>query len=113
IGAWRNIDRFAGAPIDASGDLPDGTIMNGPVDMREALLASPDQFVQTLTQKLMMYALGRAVEHHDMPTVRGAVREAAADDYRFAALVKGIVNSDQFRMQEAPEAGPVDEASLR
>jgi hypothetical protein len=119
IGEWRDLDRFAGQTIDASGELPDGTALNGPVDLRNALLAKPDQFVQTFTQKLMTFALGRTVEHLDMPRVRAIVREAEAEDYRFSAIVKGIVNSDQFRMQEVGEpnaesgAEPVEEASLQ
>jgi hypothetical protein len=119
IGEWRDLDRFAGQTIDASGELPDGTALNGPVDLRNALLAKPDQFVQTFTQKLMTFALGRTVEHLDMPRVRAIVREAEAEDYRFSAIVKGIVNSDQFRMQEVgepnaeAEAEPVEEASLQ
>src|SRR5690606_24929060 len=87
IGAWRDIDRFAGAAIDASGELPDGTAMSGPIDLRNALLATPDQFVQTVTQKMMTFALGRTVEHLDMPTVRQIVRDAAEDDYHISAIV--------------------------
>jgi hypothetical protein len=99
VGRWRVIDREARAPIDASGVLVDGTPISGPVELREALLARPEQFVQTLTEKLMTYALGRALTHTDMPTVRRIVREAAENDYRFSDLVWGIVNSTQFRMK--------------
>jgi hypothetical protein len=119
IGAWRELDRFAGQPIDATGELPDGTVLAGPADLRNALVAKPDQFVQMLTQKLMMFALGRGVEYLDMPAVRAIVRDAEEEDYRFSALVKGIVNSDQFRMQEVPHPetaegpDPVEEASLQ
>ena len=74
-GKYRTKDRFAGMPIDASGELPDGTALNGPDDLRKALLRSPDQFVQTLTEKLMTYALGRTLEYTDMPTVRAIVRD--------------------------------------
>ena len=70
---------------------------NGPDDLRNALLANPEQFVQTLTEKLMTYALGRTVEYHDMPTVRAIVRATAADDYRFSSLVTNIVNSERSR----------------
>ena len=79
--------------------LVDGTAVTGPVELRAALLARPDQLVQTLTEKLMTYGLGRSLEHTDMPTVRRIVREAAADDYRFSDLVWGIVESTQFRMK--------------
>ena len=73
--------------------------IDGPVELRRALLARPDQFVQAMTQKLLMYALGREVEYFDMPEVRAIVRAAAAEDYRFAAIVEGIVGSDAFRSQ--------------
>ncbi|HUQ50634.1 MAG TPA: DUF1592 domain-containing protein [Gammaproteobacteria bacterium] len=99
VGRWRVIDREARAPIDASGVLVDGTPVTGPVELRKALLARPDQFVQTLTEKLMTYGLGRSLEYTDMPTVRRIVREAAEDDYRFSDVVWGIVNSTQFRMK--------------
>jgi hypothetical protein len=75
-------------------------------------MSRPDQFVQTLTQKLMTYALGRQVEAHDMPTVRAIVREAGEHDYRFSELVLGIVRSDAFLMSIAPDVAPHDEASL-
>ena len=99
VGRWRSKDREAGEPIDSSGVLADGTAVSGPVELREALLDRPDQFVQTLTEKLMTYGLGRALEHTDMPTVRRIVRDAAENDYRFSDLVWGIVNSTQFRMK--------------
>jgi len=99
VGRWRSEDREAGEPIDSSGVLADGTAVSGPVELREALLERPDQFVQTLTEKLMTYGLGRALEHTDMPTVRRIVRDAAENDYRFSDLVWGIVNSTQFRMK--------------
>jgi hypothetical protein len=112
-GRWREIDRFARAPIDAAGELPDGTKITGPDDVRTALLERPDQFVQTLTGKLMIFALGRDITYHDMPTIRRIVRESEAQDYRFSSIVMGIVNSEQFQMRIAPEAGPSQEASLQ
>jgi hypothetical protein len=99
VGRWRVMDREARAPIDASGVLVDGTAVTGPVELRRALLARPDQFVQTLTEKLMTYGLGRSLDYTDMPTVRRIVRESAENDYRFSDLVWGIVNSTQFRMK--------------
>ena len=99
VGRWRNMDREARAPIDASGVLIDGTAVTGPVELRAALLERPDQFVQTLTEKLMTYGLGRALGPADMPTVRRIVRSAEADGYRFSDLVWGIVDSTQFRMK--------------
>jgi hypothetical protein len=104
VGRWRTIDREARAPIDASGVLIDGTAVTGPVELRQALLTRPDQFVQTLTEKLMTYALGRTLEPTDMPTVRAIVRETAAADYRFSTLVWGIVQSAQFQRKGAPQA---------
>ncbi len=70
-GKFRDRDRLAETVIDASGDLPDGTKVNGPDDLRKAIASRPDQFVQTLTQKLMIYGIGRSIEFEDMPTVRG------------------------------------------
>ena len=105
IGAWRTQDREAGQPIDSSGQLADGSVVNGPVDLREALLERPDQIAQTLTEKLMIFALGRGVEYSDMPAVRKIVRAAAKDDYRFSAILTGIVLSDPFRMGRKPGEG--------
>ncbi len=102
VGAWREKDRFAGSVIDSSGELPDGTKLHGPEDLRAALLRHPDQFVQTLTERLMLYALGRNVEYHDMPLIRRIVREVAADQYRFGSLVQRIVESDAFQTKLVP-----------
>jgi mono/diheme cytochrome c family protein len=114
VGQWREKDRLAGATIDSSGELPDGTKLNGPDDLRKALLANPDQFVQTLTEKLLTYALGRVVEYHDMPTVRGIVREAAKDDYKFSSLVMQIVQSDPFQKRQVPtDTAPVQKTAQR
>jgi len=104
IGAWRVKDREAGVAIDSSGQLADGTVVDGPVDLRQALLAEPTQFVQTLTEKLMIYALGRSVEHYDMPAVRRIVRDAEREDYRFSAILAGIAQSEPFRLSTTPAA---------
>ncbi|HEX4999224.1 MAG TPA: DUF1592 domain-containing protein [Terriglobia bacterium] len=101
-GMWRERDRFAGTTIDSSGELPDGTKIQGPDDLREALLRKPEQFVQTFTERLLMYATGRKVEYYDMPTVRHMVRDAAKDGYKFSTLVEEIAGSDQFRLRRAP-----------
>jgi len=101
IGAWRDADKEADAPIDAHSELSGGRPVDGPVALRAALLARDDQFVQALTEKLMMYAIGRELEYYDMPQVRAVVRSAKHDDYRFSSLVAGIVQSDAFRMQGA------------
>ncbi len=99
VGRWRTVERESRTPVDASGVLADGTAVNGPVALRQALLDRPDQFVQTLTEKLMTYGLGRTIEYSDMPTIRRIVRDAEADNYRISTLVTGIVNSRQFRMK--------------
>jgi hypothetical protein len=106
VGKWRNVDRASLAPIDASERLASGQPVKGPADLRAALLARPEQFVQTLTTRLMMYALGRTVEYHDMPAVRAIVRKAAQDNYRLESLVMGIVNSDAFQMRQIPVSQP-------
>ena len=95
-GAWRDIDREAGVAVDAGDVLPDGRRIGGPDDLRKFLAAQPEQFVQTLTEKLMIYALGRTVEYHDMPQIRAIARSAKEQDYRFSALIAGVVTSDQF-----------------
>jgi len=104
IGEWRTKDRYAGDSIDPSGTLVDGTPIRGAVDLRAALIKRPQQFVQTITEKLMTYALGRAVEAHDMPAVRKIVRDTARDNYRFSSIVKGIVTSMPFQMRKAASA---------
>lgn len=106
VGRWRTIEAFAGTPVDASGKMADGTALNGPDDLRKALMRRPDDFVQTLTEKLMTYALGRKLEYYDMPTVRGIVHAAAANDYRFSSIVTGIVNSDAFQLKKISEGKP-------
>jgi len=104
IGRWRKVDVEANnAPINASTVLPNGRAIDGPAELRQALFGGRDVFVRTFTEKLMMYALGRELEHFDMPQVRGVVRRAAAQDYRLSAIVSGIVASDAFRMQGRPD----------
>jgi hypothetical protein len=100
VGAWRTKDRFAGTPIDSSDKLIDGTPVNGPDDLRKALASHPDQFIQTFTEKLMTYALGRNMEYYDMPAIRKIVRDAAKDNYRFSSIVMGIVKSTPFQMSK-------------
>jgi mono/diheme cytochrome c family protein len=102
-GMWRDRDRYAGAAIDPSGELPDGTPVKGPDDLRKALLRHPDQFVQTFTERLLMYASGRTTQYYDMPTVRRIVKDAARDNYRFSTLVQAVVRSDQFKMRRVPQ----------
>ena len=101
IGQFRVRDADTGGAIDTAGTLPDGTQIDGPDDLRHALLRRPEQFVQTLTEKLMTYALGRPLDYRDMPVVRQIVQRAADDNYRFASIVSRIVASDAFRQREA------------
>ena len=100
IGRWRATDE-AGAPVDAAGALADGTPVASPAGFREALLAYDVSIVRTVTAKLLGYAVGRTVEHHDQPVVRRIVAEAAADGYRWSSIVLGIVRSMPFQMRSA------------
>ena len=101
-GAWRIKDQ--GVPVDAAGELYDGTPLASPTDLRSALMKRPEPLVRTFTENLMAYALGRRLEHYDMPTVRRITREAAKEGYRMSAFVLGVTRSDAFRMKTAPEA---------
>ena len=103
-GMWRDKDRFAGTVIDSAGELPDGAKINGPDDLRNALLRHPDQFVQTFVEALLTYSMGRTFEYYDMPTVRKIVRDTAAKDYKFSAIVQAVVNTDEFKMRRVPQA---------
>jgi hypothetical protein len=108
IGQWRDRDSDAGnIPIDASGRLASGKPINGVNDLRAALVARPEQFAQVLVEKMLMYAIGRGIEAHDMPAVRAIVHRAAADDYRFSAIIAGIIASDQFQLMSVPQDGAV------
>ena len=98
-GEWRTKDKSG--PIDPSGVLADGTNVDGPLALRRALLKNPERFVDTMTEKLLTYALGRGLEHYDMPVVRGIVRDAAKQDYKFSALIFNIVKSTPFQMKRA------------
>jgi hypothetical protein len=106
VGRWRMRDGGSlGSPIDASGELLDGTRVDGVVSLRQALLRQPELFVGTVVEKLMTFALGRGVAADDMPVVRTIIREAARNDYRFSTVVLGIVNSAPFtmRIKTSPE----------
>jgi hypothetical protein len=88
-----------GFPIDASGQLVDGTRVEGPASLRKALLNRPEAFVGAMTEKLLMYGIGRETKYYDMPVVRAIMHESAGDRYRFSELVLGIVKSDPFQMR--------------
>lgn len=112
VGAWRDRDRDADTVIDASGRLSNGTQVGGPAQLNRALLARPDQFVQALTEKVMVFALGRGLRYQDMPTVRAIVRDAAASDYRFEAILLGVVRSDAFQLRQMPAPPEMRQAAV-
>lgn len=97
VGKWR--DTEGGEPVNAAGVLVDGTKLDGPASLRNALLSRPDAFVTTLTEKLLIYALGRGLQPYDMPTVRSIVAHAEEEDYKFSTLVLGIARSTPFQMK--------------
>jgi hypothetical protein len=99
VGAWRTAD--SGSPIDASGQLVDGTRIEGPVSLRQALLRHQEEFAGTAASKLLTYALGRGVEYFDEPAIRKIVSESAQWDYRWSDLILGIVRSTPFQMRMA------------
>ena len=103
LGAWRSVDE-AGVPVDATGTMPSGVRVEGLAGLRALLLDQPEQFVRTVTEKLLAFALGRQLEYYDQPTVRQIVRDAAAEDYRWSSLVLGIVESPAFLMRNAQAA---------
>jgi len=111
IGAWR--ERDGDTPIDASGTLVDGTQVTGPSDLTTALMSNSELFVTNVTEKLMTYALGRALEPGDMPAVRKIVRDAQRDHQKFSALILGVAQSTPFRgrMKAAQGAGLTARAS--
>jgi hypothetical protein len=102
IGEWRDL-YASGAKVDASAQLPDGTKFNGPAELRKVLRMHSDEFLTTVSEKMLTYALGRGLEASDAPAVRKIKRDAARDNYRFASLIQGIVNSTPFRMRMALE----------
>jgi hypothetical protein len=103
VGDWRDIDE-RGLPVDATGTLPSGAELNGVASLRDYLLEYDDQFVRTITEKLMSYALGRPLEYYDEPTVRRIVSDAEPGGYRWSAIVLGIVKSPAFLYRRTAEA---------
>jgi mono/diheme cytochrome c family protein len=101
VGAWRADD--GGKPVDATGQLTDGTKIDGVAGLRATLLKRPDVLATTITEKLLTYALGRGLGPEDMPAVRAIVRQARSNDYRFVSLIEGVVNSAPFRMRKSEE----------
>jgi hypothetical protein len=99
IGQWRTTD--AGTAINPAGILLDGTKVEGPAALRRALVAQKEQFVKAVTEKLLMYAVGRQMEYYDIPAIRAIVRAAAADDYRWSSTMLAIVRSTPFQMRRS------------
>ena len=97
VGKWR--DMFAGVDVDASGLLPDGAAFNGRKGLENLILDRPTDFVATVTEKLLTYALGRGVEYYDMPTVRSIVRQSEQEDFSWSSLILGVVKSAPFQMR--------------
>jgi hypothetical protein len=110
VGRWRDAD--AGQAIDASGVLPEGTRFNGVGELKKALLRQPEQFVTTVTEKLLMYAIARNVQYYDQPAVRAIVRQAAASNYTFASLVLGVVKSAPFQMRKSQPEEPAKPSNV-
>ena len=98
VGRWRDTGPD-GEPLDVAGTLADGTQVNGPAALRQAILSRPDAFVTVITEKMLTYALGRGLEPADMPVVRKIVKKAAQSDYRLSSIVMGIVESAPFQMR--------------
>jgi hypothetical protein len=104
VGAWRS--REAGGVIDVSGELADGTKVNGVIDLRNSIVSRPEMFAGTLAEKLLLYALGRGLDYRDRPAVRGIVREAAQKDYKMSSLILGVIRSTPFQMRTVAERNP-------
>jgi hypothetical protein len=100
-GSWRDSTR-EGLKVDTAGVLVDGTKVEGPIGLRQALLARGDVFVGTVTENMLIYALGRGLEPSDMATVRSIVRSARVNNYRFMSIIQGIVDSRAFQMRTKP-----------
>jgi hypothetical protein len=111
LGRYRTHD--GSTPIDPSGVMPDGTKLDGPASLRRALLANRDQFVEVVAEKLLTYALGRGVEYYDRPALRQIVRTAAADGYRWSAVVQAVAQSLPFQMTTAAVPAPAQSANDR
>ena len=99
IGRWRTVDN--GAIIDPASELADGTRIDGPVALRQAILRNPDMFARNMTEMLLSYGLGHGIEYYDMPFVRAIVRDAERAGFRFSSLVLGIVKSAPFQRRRS------------
>jgi hypothetical protein len=106
LGRWRDSTGPGTGAIDSSGVLPDGTKFDGPAGLREVLVSKRDLFVETFTERLLTYALGRGVEEYDRPVIRKIVREAASNDQRWSSIILGIVRSAPFQMRKVSDGNP-------
>jgi hypothetical protein len=97
IGRWREYEN--GVKVDVSGGLPDGSVFEGVESLEDGILARPELFVRTMSEKLLTFALGRGVEAYDAPAVRKIIKDANANEYRFSSIILGIVNSVPFQMR--------------
>jgi hypothetical protein len=109
-GQWRDAD--LGFKINPAGQLVDGTKVNGPASLRNALLSYPDAFIGTMTEKLLTYAVGRELHSYDMPVVRGITRDVARSGNRFSSLIIGIVKSAPFEMRAKPADAPAESVKV-
>ena len=100
IGKWRTESSF-GFALDTTGTMPDGTTIEGPAGLREVLRGNADEFTRIAITKLLIYALGRGVEHYDQPAIRTIMRESASDNYRWSSVILGIIKSTPFQMRRA------------
>jgi hypothetical protein len=103
LGGWRTTVTAGTGPIDASGALPDGTKFDGPAGLREVLVKKRDLFVETFTERLLTYALGRGLEEYDQAALRKIARDAAADNQKWSAIILGIVKSTPFQMRRVSD----------
>jgi hypothetical protein len=102
LGRWRDVDAESKEIIDASGAFADGRKFNGPVEFRNGLMKLRVEFIETVVEKLMIYALGRGVEYYDRPAIRQILHESAPNDYRWSSVILGIVKSQPFQMRVVP-----------
>jgi hypothetical protein len=103
LGSWRVETTLGSGPMDTSGELPDGTKFNGPAGLRDVLVKKKDAFVETFTERLLTYALGRGVEEYDFAALRKITGDAAKDNQKWSSIILGIVNSTPFQMRRVSD----------
>jgi len=100
VGKWRERTEDD-LPLDSMGVLPDGTVLDGPAGLRDVMLGKEEEFVMTVTQKMLTYALGRGIEYYDQPAIREIVREAEVEGYTWSSIILGITQSTPFQMRRS------------